>query len=55
MVQALDPGLRTILYERDNRDVGQGPDTLQGLPAIDVKHNQVWLAESKLKEPTNSV
>ncbi|NIV32129.1 MAG: hypothetical protein GWN58_22410 [Anaerolineae bacterium] len=55
MVQALDPGLRAVLYERDNRDIGQGPDALQGLPAIDVEYNQVWLAEAKLKEPANSV
>ena len=55
MVQALDPGLWAVLYERYDRDVGQGPDTLQGLPAIDVEHNQVWLAEAKLKEPANSI
>jgi hypothetical protein len=55
MVQALDPGLWPVLYKRYDGDVGQGPDALQGLPAIDVKHNQVWLAESQLKEPTNSV
>jgi hypothetical protein len=45
-VQALYPGLRAIIYECYDWDVGKGPDALQDLPAIDVEYNQMRLAQS---------